>query len=484
MVNTSNWTRGDWDTYMAKVSILEGTATNMKSALQRVGASKQQINSASATPVEGVIFNNHYVKDWKTNKAVQEDIKKNYSYCPKGGTCLWMAMETTQNLIEVWEKFFPHKSIPSDVRYWNGIIANQRNTNGLLHSFGVTVTQAQNIYPPSTLSNCTSDSFKRNLKKTYTASDSVTLAEYEKNNHVSGVSLDVDYNTVLGFQYYGTTIPNGLAYLSQIAVFLNGATMNRVNTDTLEHGQCLKEGYYWVKYGAKFNKGTSTIKKTTLPKCTLDSFKHNSTETYTSANSSTIKQYEQLNNVSGVTLRVDHNIVISAIPMGDKYPSGLTYESQLNNWKRGKSENRVHATGCTPTGYYWVAYGAKFTVPSTKQKKTQSTTTEQCVYNNCVKGFYNKSFTIKVKGIPFNVYVTEDILSVIGSYGTKPSAMPIDKQILEWHSGRMYIRCLCNGSWHWVVLKAKLTSEETSMLIPAILGLAGVAVLYSKFRRR
>lgn len=96
--NTSNWTKGDWDNYMAKVSIIQGTSTNMKSALKREGASQTQINEASSAPVEGVIFNGHYVKDWKTNKEVQKTIKKDYSYCSDGSTkCLWYAMETTQD---------------------------------------------------------------------------------------------------------------------------------------------------------------------------------------------------------------------------------------------------------------------------------------------------------------------------------------------------------------------------------------------------
>ena len=155
--DTSNWTVGDWDNYMAKVSIMEGTSTNMKSALKRVGASQNQINDASSEPVEGVIFNHHYIKDWKTNSEVH----KVFRYCPNGGNCLWKAMETTQDLLSVWKEFFPNKPVPSGVRYWNSIIRNQRNTNGLLTSFGVTVPQAQKTYKPSDLPKCSLDSFKR-----------------------------------------------------------------------------------------------------------------------------------------------------------------------------------------------------------------------------------------------------------------------------------------------------------------------------------
>lgn len=97
--------------------------------------------------------------------------------------------------------------------------------------------------------------------KTMTAANSTTIAEYEKMNGETGVSLVVDYSKVTSAVFASKTYPDALSYSEQIANWEKGYTLNRV-----ESFRCTPLGWYWVKYSAKFNKGT-------YPACSLDSFK-------------------------------------------------------------------------------------------------------------------------------------------------------------------------------------------------------------------
>lgn len=102
----------------------------------------------------------------------------------------------------------------------------------------------------------------------YNALNSSTIAQYEKLNHVTGVTLSVDRSKVLKKEYVGKTKPPTLPYDTQIANWKNGYSENRINTDTLPTGQCTPEGEYLIWYKATFNDGTTIAK--TKPKISLE----------------------------------------------------------------------------------------------------------------------------------------------------------------------------------------------------------------------
>ena len=197
----------------------------------------------------------------------------------------------------------------------------------------------------------------------YTSANSPMIAHYEKINHVSGVTLTVDRMKVLSKTFASSnTLPKQLSYQSQIDNWESGKSANRVNTNTLPSGQCTPEGFYWVMYQATFSKGNKVY-----PSCSLDSFKRSNTKkTFTSANSTTIAEYEKQNNVSGVSLVVDYSKVISKVfANSTTEPTKSPYQTQIDRWVEGFSYNRVNTDSlpggqCTPEGWYWVAYHATF----------------------------------------------------------------------------------------------------------------------------
>ncbi len=96
-------------------------------------------------------------------------------------------------------------------------------------------------------------------KVTHTSADSSTIKQYEKVNHVTGVTLIVDHSQPLDKEFTGKNESPILPYDTQISEWKKGYTEERVNSDTLPHGECLPEGWYLVKYKAVFYDGKHKV---------------------------------------------------------------------------------------------------------------------------------------------------------------------------------------------------------------------------------
>ena len=101
------------------------------------------------------------------------------------------------------------------------------------------------VYTGTLVKPCTKDFFKIPTwgVKTYTRENSSTIEWWEDTYKREGAYLKVDYNTVLDFEYYGTTKPPDRPKDQQIKDWENGYLMGRYYQE-----KCTPTGYYWVKY--------------------------------------------------------------------------------------------------------------------------------------------------------------------------------------------------------------------------------------------
>lgn len=214
--------------------------------------------------------------------------------------------------------------------------------------------------------------------------------------------------------------------------------------------------------------------------CNVSTFKGTYIESYTSATSPTIAEYEHLNNVSNVVLMVDRTKAISIKYYGKTKPPALSYQTQIEDWEKGYSINRRESLNCLPFGWYWVVYKATFNVP---HKNTQACSIDSFRRSkNMTISKYTAQNSTTIKKYESDNGVTGTSLTVDRSQvlgkeyiGTRePSILPYDTQISNWEHGftedRMNtvilkIDCAPAG-WYLVKYAAKFnkgTEEGTNL---------------------